>query len=247
MAGQHRSPPDAMAIILAAGRGSRLSAVLSDKPKVLLEVNGEAILARQVRFLLRKGISRICVILGYKSEDVIRCLEQNGLAHSPVAFIRNHDFDNSDNSYSVGLGLKMIDDHESVIILDGDLVYDEILLDTLVDSPTPACIVDDVRIASSEDARVLVDNGYVTAIGKWLNSGPIYTSMIKVSGPLLEALRAEIDRPRVSREWYSEPLTRALSFNKQTLVPLPKGAARHCEIDTPEDWRMANRLFGSQL
>ena len=44
------------AIILAAGMGTRLRPLTDNKPKSLVEVAGEAMAERQVRFLKEKGI-----------------------------------------------------------------------------------------------------------------------------------------------------------------------------------------------
>ena len=43
------------AIILAAGMGTRLRPLTDNKPKSLVEVAGEAMAERQVRFLKEKG------------------------------------------------------------------------------------------------------------------------------------------------------------------------------------------------
>ena len=45
------------AIILAAGMGTRLRPITDKKPKSLVEVAGEAMTERQVRFLKDKGIN----------------------------------------------------------------------------------------------------------------------------------------------------------------------------------------------
>ena len=50
------------AIILAAGMGTRLRPITDKKPKSLVEVAGEAMTERQVRFLKDKGIKLILYI-----------------------------------------------------------------------------------------------------------------------------------------------------------------------------------------
>lgn len=52
------------AIILAAGMGTRLRPITDKKPKSLVEVAGEAMTERQVRFLKDKGINDIIVVVG---------------------------------------------------------------------------------------------------------------------------------------------------------------------------------------
>ena len=56
------------AIILAAGRGSRMGALTDAKPKCLLSINGKTLLERQIDALKKAGISEIAIVTGYKSE-----------------------------------------------------------------------------------------------------------------------------------------------------------------------------------
>ena len=55
-------------IILAAGMGTRLRPLTDDKPKSLVEVNGEPMIERQLRFLKEKGIEDIIIVTGYMAE-----------------------------------------------------------------------------------------------------------------------------------------------------------------------------------
>lgn len=56
------------AIILAAGRGSRLGALTAEGPKCLLEVGGQALLQWQLRALRGAGIEEIAIVTGYRRE-----------------------------------------------------------------------------------------------------------------------------------------------------------------------------------
>ncbi len=52
------------AIILAAGSGLRLGDYTQDIPKVLLDINGQSILDRQVSLLRKHGVNEIFVVTG---------------------------------------------------------------------------------------------------------------------------------------------------------------------------------------
>ena len=56
------------AIILAAGRGSRMKNLTADRPKCLVEVRGKALLDWQLDALLSAGIQEIGIVTGYKRE-----------------------------------------------------------------------------------------------------------------------------------------------------------------------------------
>src|ERR1700678_371011 len=56
------------AVILAAGRGSRLGHLGSDRPKCLVELEGRPLIERQIAALRRGGANEIAVVRGYRAE-----------------------------------------------------------------------------------------------------------------------------------------------------------------------------------
>ncbi len=58
------------AVILAAGRGSRMGHLGDERPKCLLEVAGRKLIERQIAALRRAGIDEIGVVRGYKAQMI---------------------------------------------------------------------------------------------------------------------------------------------------------------------------------
>ena len=58
------------AIILSAGRGSRLLPLTTDLPKCLLPVGLSSVLALQIDTLLKQGIEKITIVTGFNSHLV---------------------------------------------------------------------------------------------------------------------------------------------------------------------------------
>jgi choline kinase len=56
------------AIILAAGRGSRMKNLTDDRPKCLVELRGKTLLDWQLEALRESGIKEIAIVTGYKRE-----------------------------------------------------------------------------------------------------------------------------------------------------------------------------------
>ena len=56
------------AIILAAGRGSRMKSLTIDQPKCLIAVNGKPLLEWQISALKAAGIDEIAIVTGYRRE-----------------------------------------------------------------------------------------------------------------------------------------------------------------------------------
>lgn len=56
------------AIILAAGRGSRMKDLTDDRPKCLVELHGRSLLEWQITALKEAGIDDIAIVTGYRRE-----------------------------------------------------------------------------------------------------------------------------------------------------------------------------------
>jgi len=61
------------AIILAAGRGSRMKDLTDERPKCLVELRGKPLLEWQLEALREAGISEIAIVTGYKRELLVNC------------------------------------------------------------------------------------------------------------------------------------------------------------------------------
>lgn len=85
------------ALILAAGRGSRLSNCVRGKPKCLIEVGGKPLIDHQLNVLRSVGITRICVVTGYCAEQVSCFVARRGQC------IENPDYAKTNSVYSLSL------------------------------------------------------------------------------------------------------------------------------------------------
>ena len=87
-----------LAVLLCAGTSTRLRPLTDDRPKCLLDVGGETILARAVRTLLSAGVRELVMATGYRQEDV-----RAALASCPakVSFCHNRDFASTQNAVSL--------------------------------------------------------------------------------------------------------------------------------------------------
>ncbi len=129
------------AIILAAGKGERLGKKI---PKPLVKITNEkTILDFQVEKLSKKiGRRNIIVTVGYKKESILN--------YNPnLTFTYNLDFHKTQSAKSALSAIRKID-AEDVIILEGDIFFDEELLDLLIKTRGSACLVDKKQCGDEE-------------------------------------------------------------------------------------------------
>ena len=115
------------AVILAAGRGRRLDVVTMHRPKCLLDVGGKPLLYRYFDALAHLGVTRICMVVGYKQEDI-----REAVASSPttadVTFLVNPDFERGSIG-SLWTAREAMDD--DVVIMDADVLFHPAVLERL--------------------------------------------------------------------------------------------------------------------
>ena len=224
------------AIILMAGMSSRLRLLTKDKPKSLLRIGNSTILERQLDALISCGVGDIVLVTGYKGEKVEEFVDDLE-TETRIRIVLNEDYEITENGYSLLMGLGNTD--ESVIILDGDVLFDPSLLKDLINMEN-CLVVDDQQRATNEDCKVEVSEGYATGIGKEKQSDLIYTSIAKLDGIILSELRGELSK---NHEWYSGPLGRVLQRNPRSVRVMPTGGRWRFEIDTIADLREALRCI----
>ncbi len=87
------------AVLLAAGKGTRLLPITRDRPKCMVEVNGKAIVDTLLDALREIAIEEIVVVTGYKSEILERYLREN--EDFRWTFIHNERYASTNNILSL--------------------------------------------------------------------------------------------------------------------------------------------------
>jgi L-glutamine-phosphate cytidylyltransferase len=101
------------AIILAAGRGSRMKSLTDDKPKCLTPFRGKPLIEHQLTALNHAGIYDICIVTGYLHEMLI-----NYGSHQ----VHNFEWENTNMVYSLLCATEWLGS-EPFILSYADLAY----------------------------------------------------------------------------------------------------------------------------
>lgn len=122
------------AIMLAAGKGSRLGKYTKNNTKCMLEVYGKTLLERAIDALLLAGIKDFIIVLGYKGESVKKYIREKELDKKiNIIYVDNDVYDTTNNIYSLYLAKDYLI-KDDTILLESDLIYDVSIVKKLVDS-----------------------------------------------------------------------------------------------------------------
>ncbi|MCL2283499.1 MAG: phosphocholine cytidylyltransferase family protein [Fibromonadales bacterium] len=225
------------AVILAAGVGSRFKEFTKDKPKCLLDIGGETLLDREIRFLNELGFEKndIIVMGGYKAEM---------LEGRNARIVLNELYDKTDNSFTLGLALEQLAE-EDAIIMDGDLLFEREMLSEILNCKEKNAVLSKKSNDLSESTGILTnENGYVLDIGKHLkNTGYVYISIFKVGKQTIPGYKAALLAKEKRGTWYTSPLSSILA--KHAFFNLITEYKWH-EVDDAEDYIAAKNFFNLQ-
>ena len=122
------------AIMLAAGKGSRLGKYTKNNTKCMLDVHGETLLERAIDALLEANIKDFIIVLGYKGENVKEFIREKKLDEKiNITYIDNDVYDTTNNIYSLYLARDYLA-KDDTILLESDLIYDKSIIRKLVES-----------------------------------------------------------------------------------------------------------------
>ncbi len=158
------------AIILAAGQGNRLAEFNPDaRPKCLLEFGGKSLLARQMDSLFSCGVRQVTLVVGYEADQIIDHV--GTLSSRPeVAFVYNPAY--TDGSVLSLLAARdALNNNETVLVLDADVLFHPQIMQTLVDSSIPNCYLIDRNFApGDEPVKIAIQQGKIVEFRKKLPS-----------------------------------------------------------------------------
>lgn len=90
------------AILLAAGKGTRLGSLTAHAPKPLLEVGGKPILVHIIDGLMRAGIERFLIVTGHFGELIEAELGNGAAAGVRIEYVRQERLDGTARALALG-------------------------------------------------------------------------------------------------------------------------------------------------
>ena len=138
----------ASAIILAAGIGRRLGEA-QDGPKILLPFDGRSLLARHLDALSRNGVEEVSITVGYRRELIEEEVARLGWSDR-VSFVINPRYREGSlvSLHSQGERLRS---GRSVLLMDGDVLYDHRMIEALLAAPGENILLLDREIEPGDE------------------------------------------------------------------------------------------------
>lgn len=110
-----------LALILAAGNGSRLADRAGELPKPLVELKGRPLLEHVMRGARLAGIQRFVIVVGYRGDAIKQWYDSNPLPGTQVTWIENTQYQ-KDNGISVLCARRVV--HEPFLLAMADHIFE---------------------------------------------------------------------------------------------------------------------------
>jgi choline kinase len=228
------------AIILAAGKGSRLKGAAGNNPKCLARVGEMTLIERQILALRSCGVDDIAVVIGFGADAVRR------VCGPELEYIENTIFFRTSSLYSLWLSRNQFGDE--FVVLNSDVLFHPQLLSDLLTSRYEDALLIAYKNNSNaplgdEEMKVKVRAGMVVEINKTMNPndadgenvgivkfGAAGSALLKrLTGALIAKGAYHAWAPRAFREF---AVVRPLHVIDTRGLPW-------IEIDFPEDYHRA--------
>lgn len=166
------------AIILAAGRGSRLQQTADRQlPKCLLTFGGRSLLERHLRLLEAAGVREIVLALGFRHE-IIESELVRLRPRSQVEIVLNPRYELG-SMLTVHSAAEPLTRGGDVLLMDADVLYHERIMAALTDGrgPVNRLLIDREFEAGEEPVKVCVAAGVPVEFRKKLEPGLQYDTI----------------------------------------------------------------------
>lgn len=224
-------------VILAAGVGSRLGQPF---PKPLTRLSdGRSIMQRQLDALSsRLPDVPISIVVGFKKDVIME-------AHPTVSYVYNERFGETNTSKSLLRGLRQTGP-DGVLWLNGDVVFDEPLIDLLaphLDADESFIAVNRASTGDEEVKYDLDDQGRIRQLSKQVVGGLGEAVGVNfVAASQKQALISRLDECS-DDDYFERGIELAIERDGSTFVPVDVTSSLCIEVDFVDDLERANEAI----
>ncbi|MCK9523384.1 MAG: aminotransferase class I/II-fold pyridoxal phosphate-dependent enzyme [Proteobacteria bacterium] len=241
------------AVILAAGMGRRLGHLTENNTKCMLKVHGVTLIERTLDALCKYNISKVIVVVGYEGQNVIDLIghEYKGL---PIKWIWNHDYDTTNNIYSLYLAKDYLV-QEDTLLLESDLIFETEIIGRVLESEQPNLAVVSkyeswmdgtvVTLDENDDIVRFIPKKHFSykELSKYYKTVNIYKFSQEFLAQSYVPFLVAYSQAMGNNEYYEQVLRIVTLLEKQDLKAMRLQGEKWYEIDDIQDLDNAETIF----
>lgn len=233
-----------IAIILAAGTGTRLRPLTENIPKALLRINNVTILERLVKMFVDNDVHDFIFVVGHNQDKVKEFSKELAKKYNvKITNIQNKKYDITNTSCSTYLASKDI--NEDFILVNGDNILDPKIINIIVKSEHSSMVIDNYKKLNDESFKIKIRDNVIEDIGKELDINESSGEFIGLS----KVIKKDLDEfNKILLELIEENPQNYYDFaykdlSKKTSIEfILTNGLEWTEIDDHDDWNHAQKL-----
>ena len=233
----------ARAIILAAGRGTRMASYSNASHKSLLEFKGEPLLRRQLRSFSEAGIKEFVIVGGYlidQMQSFVNTCEQD------ITLVYNPFYAQTNSIGSLWFARQFMEG--DVFLTNGDTYFESAIFSKLLSNPNDYVFGIDESKKNDADYRVVLMNDEVLDMGKDISEQDTMAEYIGIAlirnsgiGLFRELLENTVKSGNYNLWW--EDLFVELMAKSRKISYVDVTGFKWFEVDVVSDYRKNQRYF----
>ncbi len=236
------------AIIMAAGKGSRLGNLTEDKPKAFLEIQGIKLIEYNLAMLHAYGIEDIIIVTGYLNEHY----EQLCSKFKGIRCIYNPFYEMMNVLGSFYMGQAYLKE-EDTIYMHADTLCDPEIFEDMLDKKADIVLPVDYKVCDEEAMKIRCEGGKVAAISKEIPCELAQGEFIGIAkighsalGDIKNASKTLMKKKQFAS--YFEGALQYLIDQKETeIVTVPTNGRFWGEVDFLEDYKKVEHEISPKL
>ena len=240
------------AVFLLAGRGSRLNRYTEIIPKCLVEVSGRPILERMLDILLKIGVRKVILVVGYRYEDIYRFVGNNWKGID-IEYVNNENWEKTNNIVSFYMAKDLITDN--FLLIEGDILIDDHALDQFIDGKNQMAVsaykpfmdgtvvtksssnkIERIVLKSDIDSSIKLEETYKTVNIYGVNKQTFHNH-------IAPELKRIIDSGKVN-SYYEQAFAKLVNAGEVNFEAVDYSNLKWYEVDNEEDLIEAEKIFG---
>jgi NDP-sugar pyrophosphorylase family protein len=227
---------DVMVLILAGGKGTRLSSVVSDVPKPMAPIGNKPFLYYVLKYLEKHNFTNICFLTGHKASVIEEFSKEYDIERFSLSL--SHEDTPLGTGGAVKKAIKKHRDFSKFIVLNGDTFFDVDLKDFIQSSKTSYSLALKSIDDCSRYGRVSLKDGVITKFiekdSSFHDAGLINGGVYFLTSDILNF----IGEGFISLE--SEVFPKLINLGELSGV---EASGKFLDIGIPEDFQSAQTLI----
>lgn len=228
------------AIIMAAGKGSRLGGLTQDKPKSFLEIKGIKLIEYNIALLHAYNIKDIIIVTGYQNEIFEELAEEI----EGIRCVYNPFYEMTNVLGSFFMAQEYLADTDTVYMHADTLCAPEIF-ETMLETNADMVLPVEFKECDEEAMKVKTNNGLVVEISKMIPCSEgegEFIGIMKIGRGVLSNLKRaskELMKNKEFSSYFERAIQKLIDWGGYEIKTIPTGKYFWGEIDFLDDYNKA--------